>query len=114
MRDINDPGTLELLPPKRGRPCLDNEQGPLTAAQRQARYRQGKAKDLRLLSSVAVRETAYVRQQSDSDILAILRKDMAFLDYIAGSHPAKRGNKSGIARRVAALVAELARRYPQT
>jgi len=114
MRDIKDPGTLEMLPPKRGRPCLDNDQGPMTAAQRQARYRQGKAKDLRLLSSVAVRKTAYVRQQSDSDILAILRRDLAFLGWVSGTVAAKRCNTSGIAKRVAALAAELARRYPET
>lgn len=114
MRDIKDPGTLEMLPPKRGRPCLDNDQGPMTAAQRQQRYRQAKIKNLKVLGSVAVRERAYVREQSDSDILAMLRKDLAFLGWASGTVAAKRCNTSGIAKRVAALIAELARRYPET
>jgi hypothetical protein len=55
-----------------------------------------------LLRSVAAREPAFVRGQSDADILAAIKADLVFAGR--GSAPAK--------KRIAALVAELSQRYP--
>lgn len=102
MRDEKDSGTFEMLPAKRGRPCLDAEHGPLSAAEKQRRYRTGKHADVMLLRSAAAREPAFVRDQSDADILAAIKADLVFARR--ASAPAK--------KRIAALVAELSRRYP--
>ncbi len=43
MKDDRDTHTMDGLPKKMGRPVLDLDAGPLTPAQKMARYRQGKA-----------------------------------------------------------------------
>ncbi len=40
MKDPTDPGTLDMHPAKRGRPCKDPASGPLDAAQRARLYRE--------------------------------------------------------------------------
>jgi len=41
MRDEKDKATVgDLLPAKRGRPCLDLDNGPMTDAERARRYRE--------------------------------------------------------------------------
>lgn len=47
MRDEKDKATLgDLLPAKRGRPCLDLDNGPLTPAERAKRYRRNRTDHL--------------------------------------------------------------------
>lgn len=94
MRDQHDAHTADAFPAKRGRPCLDAEQGPLTPAERAKRYRQMKKADVR--SALRKRGDLMLDQYSDA----------ALLDAIRASIAAGASAKSG------RLVAELARRYP--
>lgn len=91
MRDENDKATLgDLLPTKRGRPCLDLDNGPMTDDERARRYRVRKAKRLK---------AGFMRPQQLSDALLV---DLIAKCLADGSSK----------RTVARHVAELARRYP--
>lgn len=119
MRDQKDPGTLDLLPPKRGRPCLDSESGPMTPAEKQRRYRQLRSARAGRIATQAPRvldvshddylETTLAL--TDAVLLDAIRDEASFLSGLLskgsarGSAPAK--------KRIGALVAELARRYPE-
>lgn len=110
MRDEKDPGTLDMHPAKRGRPCLDSDNGPLTPAQRAKRYRmQRRQRAARLAGSVKSQFASEVQDASVLQVLDALGKEVRFLEEL------KSGNRGGwrpAQQRVAALVAELARRYP--
>jgi len=106
MRDEKDTATLELIPAKRGRPCLDSEKGPMSAAEKQRRYRESKRKEVYFLRAVAGKERGFIAEQSDQDIVAAISLDLSFKQRApSAAHHAK--------RRIAALVAELSSRYPQ-
>lgn len=111
MRDQHDTQTSDLIPAKLGRPCLDAEQGPMTPAERAKRYRANRKGDVRSMSRHIGRETEGMLQEySDAALMDAIRDHAAFLNSLlsrgraTGATPAK--------RRVATLVAELARRYP--
>ena len=54
MRDPLDTKTADLVPSKRGRPCVDPERGPLTQAERAAAYRARRKKAARSAPVAAV------------------------------------------------------------
>ncbi len=41
-KDIEDPGTIDFVPNKPGRPVVNPDMGPLTPAEKMRRYRAGK------------------------------------------------------------------------
>lgn len=104
MRDEKDLVTGDLLPAKRGRPCLDSEKGPMTAAEKQRRYRESKNSAVYALRNMVSKEPNFVRQGADQDIVAAIAMDISF----RGKPPT-----SAAKRRIVAFVAELSRRYPQ-
>jgi len=110
MRDEKDPGTLEMLPAKRGRPVLDPESGPMTAAEKQRRYRQNRAAQgngCRRMSRVTA--AGALEDFTDAVLLDTIRAELNFIRALErqggmGMAPAK--------KRVGALAGELSRRYP--
>lgn len=120
MRDEKDPGTIDMIPAKRGRPCLDAEAGPLTPAERAKRYR-----ELRRLRADRIAHQAPRHLKVESDeyldttlaltdtvLLDAIRKEAAFLQGLI-SGPQKGKGAAPSRKRIGALVAELARRYPE-
>ncbi len=41
-KDIEDPGTIDFVPNKVGRPVVNSDMGPLSPAEKMRRYRAGK------------------------------------------------------------------------
>lgn len=118
MRDEKDPGTLDMIPAKRGRPCLDSEKGPLSAAEKQRRYRElrkARAGAIahhapRALNPEADHYFDTTMDLTDAVLLDAIRGEADFLQRLItqggrGAAPSR--------KRIGALVAELARRYPQ-
>jgi len=111
VRDEKDPGTLEMLPAKRGRPVLNAEFGPMTAAEKQRRYRQSRlalGNGCRKMSRVSA--PGALEDFTDAVLLDTIRAELNFIRALEaqggrGMAPAK--------NRVGALVGELARRYPK-
>ena len=111
MRDEKDPGTLDMIPAKRGRPVLDPERGPMTPAEKQRRYRQNriaKGNGCRKMSRVSA--PGALEDFADCVLLDAIRSDLNFVHILEvqggrGAAPAR--------KRIAAMAAELARRYPQ-
>jgi len=118
MRDEKDPGTLEMLPAKRGRPCLHFESGPMTPAEKQRRYRElrrARAGSIahhapRALNPAADHYLDTTMGLTDAVLLDAIRKEADFLQRLV----AQGGRGAAPSRkRIGALVGELARRYPQ-
>lgn len=120
MRDQKDPGTLEMLPAKRGRPVLDPARGPMTAAEKQRRYRELRSARVGRIAHQAPRVLDVASDDyldttlalSDGILLDAIKREVAFLDRLMAG-PQKGKGSSPSKKRVAAMVAELARRYPQ-
>ena len=118
MKDPTDPGTLEMHPAKRGRPVADPDRGPMTPAERARRYRElRKARAGRIAHNTRYLDPEHpdyldtVVQVTDAVLLDAIRAEAAFLDKLVTGP--QRGRGAAPARkRVGALVAELARRYP--
>lgn len=111
MRDDKDPGTLDMHPPKRGRPCLDNEKGPMTAAEKQRRYRQRRASQANLCGRMTrVSVAGALAEFTDMALLDAIRSERSFLAALVEQG---RGGTAPSSKRIGALVAELARRYPE-
>lgn len=112
MRDEKDKATLgDLLPAKRGRPCLDLHNGPMTDAERARRYRESRKASIAQVRHFAGRERAWISEQSDLDLLDAIRQDVSLVNTISARGQGKRGTAPA-RKRIASLVAELARRYP--
>lgn len=112
MRDEKDKATIgDLLPAKRGRPCLDLDNGPMTDAERAKRYRETRKANLSLVRHSAGRMHGFVSEQSDHDLLDAIRKDVSLVNTINARGQGKRGTAPA-RKRIAALVAELSSRYP--
>lgn len=113
MRDEKDPGTLEMLPPKLGRPCI-YEDGPMTPAEKQRRYRERVRSRARTAISQAARmkpgDLNPLADYTDVQLLEAIRQQIDLLAAMeAGGGRAKDSTKKPIG----ALVGELARRYPK-
>ena len=104
MRDQHDTQTSDLIPPKRGRPVLDVDSGPMTPAERARRYRQNRRTDAKSATKRAGTVSApLLHEYSDVALLEAIRMTM----YNEG-----RGYRPpSIQKKLAGLVAELARRY---
>lgn len=105
MRDQHDTQTSDLIPAKRGRPCLDAEQGPMTPAERARRYRQNRRSDAKFAAKrVGTIGEHCLPDYSDAALLEAIRMTI---------HNEGRGFRPpSINKKLAGLVAELARRYP--
>lgn len=112
MRDEKDNATLgDLLPAKRGRPCLDLDNGPMTDAERARRYREIRKANLSQVRHFAGRDCGWISVQTDLDLLDAIRKDVSLVNTISARGQGKRGTAPA-RKRIASLVAELASRYP--
>lgn len=112
MRDEKDKATIgDLLPAKRGRPCLDLVNGPITEAERASRYRKSRKASIAQVRHFAGRERAWTSEQSDLDLLDAIRQDVSLVNMISARGQGKRGTVPA-RKRIAALLAELASRYP--
>lgn len=111
MRDEKDSATLDLVPAKRGRPCLDSDRGPLTPAERARRYRmQRRQRAARLAGTVKSQWAAEVQDAPVLQLFDALGKQVRLVEELKGGG---RGGLRPAQQRVAALVAELSRRYPE-
>ncbi|MDC7805228.1 hypothetical protein PQS31_00080 [Luteimonas sp BLCC-B24] len=111
MRDQHDTQTSDLIPAKRGRPVLDVQAGPMTPAERAKRYRQNRRSDAKSATRRAgTAVAALLHEYSDIALLEAIRLERAFLHGLLSST----GNRGATPsrKRLGALVAELARRYP--
>jgi len=114
MRDEKDPGTLDMIPAKRGRPVLNADFGPMTPAEKQRRYRERVRSRARTATSQAARMKPGglnpLVDYSDVQLLEAIRQQMDRLAWMesAGAKP-----KPVAMKPIGALVGELARRYPQ-
>lgn len=111
MRDEKDPGTLDMIPAKRGRPCVDPERGPMTAAEKQRRYRElRKAQGNGCMKMSKVSAPGALEDFSDVVLLDALKADLHFIRLMEGE-----GGRPHLParRRIARMAAELSRRYPQ-
>jgi len=114
MRDEKDPGTLDMIPAKRGRPVLNPDFGPMTPAQKQRRYRERVRSRARTATSVASRMKPGglnpLADYTDVQLLEAIRQQMDRLAWMegAGAKP-----KDSAKKPIGVLVGELARRYPQ-
>lgn len=110
MRDEKDPGTLEMLPAKRGRPALNPDFGPMTPAEKQRRYRNR----VRSRAGMAASQVARRKKMDDLNWLADY-SDVQLLEAVRSklSDIRQLGDTEGRQKSVGALVGELARRYPQ-
>lgn len=105
MRDQHDTQTSDLIPAKRGRPVLDVDRGPMSDAERARRYRQNRRTDAKSATKRAGTVAApLLHEYSDAALLEAIRMAM---------HNEGRGYRPpSIQKKLAGLVAELARRYP--
>ena len=112
MRDPLDRKASDLLPAKRGRPCNNAAVGPMTDAERAREYRRRRASRAKEAGWAArAGEKGYLRECSDLEVIDAIRAERAFLDNLVNGP--QRGKGAGPSRkRLGALVAELARRYP--
>lgn len=111
MRDQLDTQTTDLLPGKRGRPCADLDRGPMSAAERAKRYRDGRKRaGLEAARMTRAKAVGVLLEYSDLELLEGIRLERAFLERLLAST----GNRGATPsrKRLGALVAELARRYP--
>lgn len=112
MRDHHDTQTRDLIPAKRGRPCLDVDQGPMTPAERARRYRANRRTDAKSAKKWAGTVAAtLLHEYSDIALLEAIRMERAFLERLLSR---KMGNAGATPsrKRLGSLVAELGRRYP--
>lgn len=115
MRDQLDTQTTDLLPAKRGRPCEFPASGPMTPAERARRYRQNRKGDAQSASRAARHVCGAMQglleEYSDVALMEAIRQERAFLERLLAK---PRGNVGATPsrKRLGALVAELARRYP--
>lgn len=111
MRDEKDPGTIEMLPAKRGRPVLDTARGPMTAAEKQRRYRENRRSQANLCGRMTrVRAAGVLGDFTDVALLDAIRSERNFLSALVEQG---KGGTTPSRNRLGALVAELARRYPE-
>jgi len=69
------------------------------------------AESLSQVRHFAGRERGWISEQTDLDLLDAIRKDVSLVNMINARGQGKRGT-SPARKRIAALVAELASRYP--
>ncbi len=114
MRDEKDPGTLDMIPAKRGRPVLYPDYGPMTPAEKQRRYRERVRSRARTATSQAARMKPGglnpLVDYSDVQLLEAIRQQM---DLLAAMEASGGRAKDSTKKPIGALVGELARRYPQ-
>ncbi len=114
MRDGKDPGTLDMIPAKRGRPVLNPDFGPMTPAQKQRRYRERVRSRARTATSVASRmKPGGLNPLTDYTDVQLLEAIRQQVDLIACMEAGGGRVKDSVKKPIGVLVGELARRYPQ-